>query len=484
MAAVEKSCEKQNRRFVLIALTMGTFMAALDASIVNVSLPTMMRSLKGDLSDVEWVVNAYMIGFALVMPLTQWLKQRWGYFRLYFSSLFLFTAGSLLCGLSASLPLLIIARIIQAIGGGALTPTAMAALASIYPANERGRVMGLWGLGVVMGPAIGPTIGGILTEKLGWPSIFLINLPIGIYSLYLSFKHLRKLPNSREKNIPRFDVWGFVWLSIFTVTLLYGIGEIFNFHTSLIQKSVYALVIATSLVGFIIVEKKHLNPLIELNLFKNKIFRACIFLTFTRMASLMGGVFLLPFLLQDLMHYSETKTGLIMLPGALIVAALMPLSGKWSDKWGVRIVSFWGLSFIFFSMLFFAALGRQSSEALIYLVMIIRGVGIGLLVTPIAVATVNSVNSEKVALASSVSSLIQQIGGALGVSVLALIHQLYKNFQLNNGMDPLLTEELALRYCFGAAAFLVFLAYFPLFQIPKTPTNINSSNDSISLLQE
>ncbi|HEX7602671.1 MAG TPA: MFS transporter, partial [Polyangiaceae bacterium] len=175
--AAARPVDDNYRWRVLGVVMLGTVMSALDSSIVNVSLPNMMASFGAGIDDIEWVVTAYMLAFSTFMPLTAWMRDRIGYRVLYIASLGVFTVGSLLCGIAPTLPFLIVARVIQAIGGGAITPTGMALIAEVFPKEERGRALGVWGVGVMVGPALGPTLGGYLTETLGWRSIFNVNLP-------------------------------------------------------------------------------------------------------------------------------------------------------------------------------------------------------------------------------------------------------------------------------------------------------------------
>src|SRR5258705_9825121 len=167
-----------NKTACLVILLLGTSMAAIDNSIVNLSLPVMRQQFSSNIAEVQWVLTAYMLSFSIFIPLTDWLKNRIGYFTLYIGSTVIFTIGSLLCGLSPSLNWLVAARVLQAIGSGAITPTAPAIISTVFPQNERGRAMGIWGLGIVMGPALGPTLGGLLTQHFGWPYIFFVNIPI------------------------------------------------------------------------------------------------------------------------------------------------------------------------------------------------------------------------------------------------------------------------------------------------------------------
>lgn len=205
-----------NRTGILIVVIMGTTMAGIDSSIVNISLPVMSKQFNCTLDEIEWVITVYMLSFSILMPLTNWLKNRIGFFNLYIGAISLFTLGSLMCALSTSLDSLLTARVVQALGGGAMAPTSMAIISYVFPARVRGTVLGWWGLGNLVGPAIGPTLGGILTEKFGWPSIFYINLPIGILTVALAFRYLGVLRKQPRLKLP-FDLTGFVALTIFLV---------------------------------------------------------------------------------------------------------------------------------------------------------------------------------------------------------------------------------------------------------------------------
>jgi EmrB/QacA subfamily drug resistance transporter len=457
-----------SRKGIVVALITGTLMASLDSSIINVSLPTIMTSMHTSLAAIEWVVTAYMMGFAVVMPLTQWLKDRFGFFHIYFFSLLIFTLGSAMCGWAPTLNWLITARIIQALGGSALTPTAMSVIATIYSPSERGKILGLWGLGVVMGPALGPTLGGVMTQYFGWPSIFLINIPIGCVGLYLTWKNLR--PISKQLLVPpKFDLAGFIGFSIFLIALLHGIALLEKGMLLLQLSLVYFMISIISLCFFVQVELRSKHPLIDLNIFKNQSFVACLCVTFSRAAALFGGVFLLPFFLQNMMGFSETKSGMLMFPGSILVALLMPFAGRYSDARGPRGISGLGLLLLCLSMWLFSNLGSDSSVASILIAMCFRGFGLGFLVTPIAVATVNSVPDSKTALASSLSSLMQQVGGAVGVATLAVFHELMKDHFLSAGLPLQISEQRAVQLGFFAAAILVSCALLPAYFVrPQT----------------
>src|SRR5580698_8113625 len=215
----------KNPTLVLVTLMMGTSMAAIDSSIVNVSLPVNRHQFNVNLDEIEWVISAYMISFTLFIPLISWLKNRVGYFYLYIGSVAVFTIGSLLCSLSHQLTLLVIARVIQASGGGAITPTSLAILSESFPPEKRGSAIGWWGIGNVMGPALGPTLGGVLTHYFGWQSVFYVNIPLGILTVLLTFRYLSFLRGAQTTK-PRFDFQGYAWFSLFIVAVQVAVSAI------------------------------------------------------------------------------------------------------------------------------------------------------------------------------------------------------------------------------------------------------------------
>jgi DHA2 family multidrug resistance protein len=455
-----------NRGGILFVMVLGTTMAGIDSSIVNISLPVMSRQFQCSMDDIEWVITAYMVSFSILMPLTNWLKSKLGFFNLYIAAISVFTLGSLMCALSTSLDSLLVARVIQALGGGALAPTSMAIVSYVFPARVRGTVLGWWGLGNIMGPAIGPTLGGFLTQIYGWPSIFYINLPIGILTIVLAFKYLGILRTQTYVKIP-FDLGGFVAFTIFLITLQYGVAKAERIGLLSPQIVITLMIAVIALAIFIFLERRRQNPLIDLSLFNNTAFVSCILVTISRAAALFGGLFLLPFLLQGLMGFSESMSGLLILPNSLMMAAMMPFAGKWSDKHGSRTISMVGLSLLAVSMYCFSVLDVGSPIWLILTAMAVRGFGLGLLIAPLNAATISSVRPSQVTMASSISSLMQQVGGALGIATLAIISQATLATQLDNGMSGPMAHHISLQTGFRISLFILVVTLIPAYFLPK-----------------
>jgi len=408
------------RWYVLIVVMIGTFMAALDASIVNVSVPAIMSSFGARVDEIEWVITAYMLAYATLMPLTAWLRERMGPKTLFLSSLAVFTIGSLLCGLAPSLPILIGARVLQAFGGGAITPTGMAMVSEVFEPEERGKALGYWGLGVVVGPAIGPTIGGYLTAALGWRSIFLVNLPVGIIAILLGLRHLRPGTKAPAGSAP-FDFAGFASLTVGIVSFLLGVskGEDLGWTSPFVLGCMVLTVFGFAL--FFFVERNVRRGIIDLTLFGSRDFSAAMLVTFFRSVVLLGSTFLLPLFLQGPMGLGEIETGLILLPGAVVLGAMMPLSGNLYDRVGPRRPAVVGLLLLAYFLFMYRHLAADWSVWQIIVPTLVRGVGVALLVTPVLATAMNAVSTENAGMASAMLTIAQQIAGATGIALLSAV---------------------------------------------------------------
>lgn len=422
---------------VLGVVMIGTLMAALDTSIVNISLPNIMADFGASVDDIEWVVTGYMISFAALMPLTAWLRDRLGHRKLYVWSLIVFTIGSLLCGAAWNLPVLIAARVVQALGGGAMTPVGMSMLNEVFEPHEKGKALGYFSMGVIVGPAVGPTIGGFLTHVFGWRSIFLINLPIGILGVLLSLTMLHADRPNAENRRP-FDTWGFLFCSLFLIAFLLGVsrGEHEGWSSNYIL-TCWGLSIV-GLVGFFLVESLTENRVVELALLRYPVFSISLIVTGVRSIALFGGVFLLPLFLQNFMGLDEIESGLVLLPGSLLTAVLMPITGKLGDKMGPRLLSLLGIGFLTYFMWLYRTLDANTTVWGVIYPTFIRAFGLALLMTPIMAAALNSVPQRLAGQATSMLTLAQQVAGSIGIAILATVlthRSLYHLGVLGAGLD-------------------------------------------------
>jgi DHA2 family multidrug resistance protein len=405
---------------VMTIIMMGMVMATIDSSIVNVSLPKIMADFGVNIDDIEWVLTGYMLALATSMPLTGWLRDKIGYKNLYIGALFLFTLGSVLCGFAWNFPSLIMARVIQAIGGGAMQPTGMALMTEVFPPNERGKAMGLFGMGIIIGPAIGPTLGGYLTDYFGWRSIFLVNLPVGIITIFLAIELMMKDAPHKLVRKP-FDIWGFSFLTIFLIGILLGMSKGQKEGWTSLYIMTCFILSGLGFIGFMLVETHIENPIVDLSLFKIPTFATASVITVARSIGLFGSIFLIPLFVQQQMGYTALQSGFLMLPPSLFMAVVFPLFGRMADKVGPRIPSVIGICVTAYSLYLYRNISLDMTPWMLIYPMMVRSIGMGLLMAPISTAVMNSVPQHKVGVASSMNNIIMQVGASIGIAVFATL---------------------------------------------------------------
>lgn len=455
-----------NRTHVLLTLMLGTSMAAIDSSIVNVSLPVIQREFGVELDAVALVVTAYMITFCLFIPLTNWLKKRVGYYWLYIGAVLLFMTGSLLCSLADSLTFLILARVLQAVGGGAIAPTSLAILSETFPIEKRGSAIGWWGIGNVMGPALGPTLGGVLTQYLGWESIFYVNVPVGILTLFMAYKNLGFL-KAYPLSKPRFDTRGYILLAAFILLLQATIIPFASRYGLLSWQFISGLIVTSASFWGFIRSSRRPDPLLDLSIFRLSGFNRPFIIVGIRSLALFGGMFFLPFLLQGFLGYSEMQSALLLLPNALVMLFTRPVSGKLADKGMIRNISIIGILLLSTSFVLFSRINTGASSAFIVMAMIVRGLGISFLIAPVSTAMLNAVKPEQTATATSLNTLMLQLGGSVGIATSSAIHTHLLEFYKAKYSVPQLAEHYALQDGFLATAGLILLALIPAVRLPQ-----------------
>lgn len=401
---------------VLGIIMMGTFMAILDSSIVNVALPHMMSAFGVNRDKIEWVSTGFMLASAAIMPLVGWIAGRMNYKVLYLGSLTIFTVASALCAMAWSYESLVAARILQAIGGGAIQPIGMAIVAELFEPHERGKALGIWGTGIMVAPALGPTLGGYLTDIFTWRSIFSVNLPIGALTLLIGMAVMRPI-HARGGRRP-FDWFGYSFLAM---ALISGLTALSNGQEKGWDSAYIRICEALALVGatmFIAIEATIEHPLLDLKLFLIRNFTLSILLAIFRAVGLFGSVFLLPIFLQTLMGYTTIQAGLWMMPGALAVGVSMPIAGRLADRYSPRALTTVGCILVGGSLLFFGYLDPLSGWKMLILPQLIRGMGLALLIAPLLSAALNSVPRHELPMASSFLNVSQNVGGSMGIALL------------------------------------------------------------------
>jgi DHA2 family multidrug resistance protein len=408
--------------WLLANVMIGTFMAVLDATIVNVGLPKIMASFGVGLDKIEWVLTAYMLAMAVMLPTSGWLADKFGYKRVYFLGLFLFTLGSFLCGISPDENVLIFSRVIQGLGAGCLMPVGMAIITREFPAEKRGMALGFWSIASAASVSFGPLIGGYLVDRFSWPLIFDVNVPIGIAGM-LATAIIQK--EYKAKNVGPFDPIGFLAVTIFLPFLLYALTEgntstNSGGWTSPVVLSCFAIS-AVAFVVFISAELIVDYPLIDLRLLKDYNFAVSNVVTFIFGIGMFGSTFLLPLYLQNSLGYTALQAGAVFLPVGIIQGFVAPFAGILSTKVNPKIFIIGGLLILAFTFYLNSQMSYLTEHSFIMTTLVLRGIAMGIVFAPLTAAAVVDIPRHKMGQASGLLNVIRQVGGSFGVAVLTTI---------------------------------------------------------------
>jgi len=417
--------DKHEERYMWVAISIvivGTFMAVLDSSIVNVAIPKMMTIFKASTDQIEWILTGYMLTMSIVIPLTGYLGDRFGLKRLYIFALTVFTIGSALCGLATSTETMVAARVVQAIGGGMIMPVGMAMIYKLVPIEKRGLALGIWGISAMAAPAIGPTLSGYIIQYMNWRLIFTLNIPIGIVGITLAVLLLRETPTSKDKT---FDIFGAITCAVGLFSLLLALSEgNSSGWTSIYILGLFALSII-SLVSFIYIELHHKDPLLDLRILKVFPYGLSMIISTITTLGMYGALFLMPLYLQNLRGYSPMESGMLMLPAAVVTGIMMPISGKLFDKFGAKWLTIIGLSILTAASYFLSTLSMETSYNTVMVIMMVRGIGMGLSIMPAQTAGMNAIPRELSGRATALNSTVKQVAGSFGIAILTtvLVHR-------------------------------------------------------------
>lgn len=413
--------DKHEERYMWIALSVvivGTFMAILDSSIVNVAIPKMMTIFGASTDEIEWILTGYMLTMSIVIPLTGYLGDRFGLKKLYVFALAVFTIGSAFCGLATSTETMVAARVIQAIGGGMIMPVGMAMIYQLVPMEKRGLALGIWGISAMAAPAIGPTLSGYIVQYMDWRLIFTINIPVGIIGVTLAIIMLKETPT---KGYKKFDIFGAITSAVGLFTLLLALSK----GNSEGWTSGYILGLFTvaiiSLISFVFIELNHEDPLLELRVLKIFPFSLSLVISTITTIGMYGALFLMPLYLQNLRGYTPTQSGLLMLPAALVTGVMMPISGRLFDKFGAKWITIIGLFILATASYTLSKLTLDTSYNTIMTIMIVRGIGMGLAMMPMQTAGMNAIPRELSGRGTALNSTIRQVSGSFGIAILTTI---------------------------------------------------------------
>lgn len=414
----------QYKWIVAMVVILGVFMAILDSTIVNIAIPRLQTAFGADLHSVQWVLTGYILAQGVATPVVAFFANRLGTKRLYIIALASFTAGSALCGLAWSLPVLIFFRVIQGVGGAALFPLSLTLIFREFPPQERGAAMGLFGLPALLAPALGPTLGGYIVTYAGWQLIFYINVPIGILAVILSTFLLRNYHDQAESS---FDVPGFIFSAFGLGALLYGLSEASTDGWGSTTVVGFLTAGFLMLVIFVAVEiyavRRGRQPLLDLRVFLDRNFATSTIANVFVVFALYGGLFLLPIYLQDLRGLSAFQAGIILLPQAFASMLSVVVGGWLVDRIGVRAVVLPGLFILAFANWQLSNLSLTWPYLSLQMILVLRGFSLGLVSQPLILAALVSIRPHLLTQASSLSTVMRSVASSLGIAVLATLVQ-------------------------------------------------------------
>ena len=399
---------------------LAIFMEVLDTSVANVALPHIAGNLSAGVDESTWVLTSYLVSNAIVLPLTGWFSSLFGRKRFYMTCVVIFTLSSLLCGLAPSLPLLVFFRVLQGAGGGALQPISQAILLESFPKEKRGMAMAIFGMGVVLAPIIGPTLGGWITDSYSWRWIFLINIPVGVISLALTLFLIFDPPYLVRKSFregAKIDYIGIGLLSVglgfLQVVLDKGEREDWFGSGFIVWCSVVA---AVGLLGAFLWELSRKDPAVDFHLLKERNFLIATMTMFMLGVVLYGSTALLPIFLQTLLGYTALLSGLVLSPGGILVIFLLPVVGKLLTRLESRWLVVFGLSLLGLSLFHMATFNLEVDFRTAMMARVYQSAGMAFLFVPINVMAFYFIPKEKINNATGIINLARNIGGSVGIA--------------------------------------------------------------------
>ncbi len=438
----EQSLVEYGTRRVIVTLTaiLCALLEIVDSTIVNVALPNMSGNLGATYAEVGWVVTSYSIGNVIIVPMTSWLSQQFGRRNYFAASIMMFTICSFLCGQATGIWELVFFRFMQGIGGGALLVTSQTIITESYPVEKRGMAQAIYGLGVIVGPTLGPTIGGYITDHFSWPYIFYINIPLGLAAFLLTLEFIRS-PRYGSKSSSSDVDWLGIGLLITSVGALQYVlekGQENDWYSNQAIR-VLTIVAALGLIGFIWRELSYRNPVVELRVLKNGNLRVGTILSFILGFGLYGSTFIIPLYTQTTLGWTATQSGMLLIPATLTTAFMMPIIGRLLQR-GVPqqfLVATGMLLFFGYSFWGYKILTPDTGKDAFFWMLILRGLGMGLLFIPITTLALSSLKGKQIGQGAAFTGMMRQLGGSFGVAIITVLLDRKNQFHRSNLVSKL-----------------------------------------------
>ena len=409
------------RAIVTITAILCALLEIVDTTIVNVALPDMKGNLGATLTEIGWVITAYAIGNVIIVPMTSWLSQQFGRRNYFAASIMIFTTFSFLCGNATGIWELVIFRFLQGVGGGALLVTSQTIITESYPIEKRGMAQAIYGLGVIIGPTLGPPLGGYIVDHYSWPYIFYINIPIGIVATLLTLQFI-KSPRFKEKTLRRhIDFLGIALLAVAVGSLQYVLEK--GHDDDWFNDSIITTLAVTSVLGFFFFiwrELTYKNPIVELRVLKNGNLRVGTIMSFLLGFGLYGSTFIIPLYTQTTLGWSAQQAGMLLIPSGIATAFMMPLIGRLLQS-GVKqqyLVAGGLITFFLYSLWAYKILTPDTGADAFWWLLLIRGMGLGLLFIPITTLALSTLHGQQIGQGAAFTGMMRQLGGSFGVAII------------------------------------------------------------------
>jgi EmrB/QacA subfamily drug resistance transporter len=400
---------------------LGSIMSILDTTIVNVALNTLGRELHSSIAQIQWVVTGYLLSLAAVIPVAGWVARRFGAKQVYLTSLVLFTAGSVLCGLASTATELIVFRVLQGIGGGLSLPVGQLIMAGAAGPKRMGRVMSVIAVPAMLAPIFGPAVGGLILDNASWRWIFFVNVPIGAAALITG---VRGLPNPKREPAGRLDIVGLGLLAAGMPLITYGLAEVGTTGGFSSPKVIGPIVGGIGLVVWFVLHALRVErPLLDVRLYARRTFAPASITTFCLAAALFGAMILMPLYYQQVRGESVLRTGLLVGPQGLGAALVMPLSGKLTDRIGGGPLALFGVIVTCLATIPLGLIGAHTSILGLSFALFVRGIGIGFAFVPAMAVAFAALRPEELSDATPQMNVLQRVGGSIGTAVLAVVLQ-------------------------------------------------------------
>jgi EmrB/QacA subfamily drug resistance transporter len=410
--------EERRKWWTLAAVAFGLFMIMLDNTVVNVALPAIQKDLGIGLSELQWIVTGYALTFAALMLIGGKLADAYGRRLIFVLGIVVFTAASLWCGLAGSGEMLITARIVQGAGAAMMNPATLSIIAATFPPRQRGMAIGIWAGVSALALAIGPLVGGLLTEHLSWHWIFFVNVPVGVLGVVASFL---LIDESKDETHESLDLPGLATSALGLFSLTYGLIEANSYGWTSARILGSFAIAAVSLVSFIVIERRRRAPMLDLTLFRSGTYAGANLAMLLVALAMFGVFFFVSLYMQNVLGYSAVQAGAAFLPMTLLIILVAPVAGKLSDRHGSRWLMSGGMILLGIQLLYFSQLGPDAGFWDLLPAFLVGGLGMSLSMTPTAAAATRAVPVEKSGVGSAVLNAMRQVGGSLGIAVMGAI---------------------------------------------------------------